>query len=463
AAGIVHRDIKLDNIILVTENDDPDFAKILDFGIAKLLGRTEDEGVKLTQAGVAFGTPVYMSPEQAVGNPVDGRADLYCATVVLFEMITGRPPFYSEDRLEVLSMHTSRPPPALVEVAPEVPVPPEVEALVRRGLAKRPAERFADADEMIAALDAVLAGMPLPAPQPPRLAHAMPRRHQTAPVVYGFDSGPQRLAPTTALPTVRATQRRRRGLIAGLTLALAAVLALIVWQMTTGDREPEPEPPAAAAATAPGPADIAAAELRAGRPEAAIALLERAAEAANDAGAQLVLGHAYASTRRSRDALRAYERGLTLDPTVAGDATLVANLEVMLGDGSAAVAMDAADLLLGVHASEKAAARLTGIAAKGGSESIRHRAIELAEKRGLGDRIDRVSAYALDLEQGAHCGDRQKAVARLRALGERRAIPFLEKARMRKSPAPRWKGVNVNACLVADADAAIAFLQAEGR
>ncbi len=216
-AGIVHRDVKPENVLLCPQQGDGDFAKILDFGIAKLLGTVEDEGVKLTQAGVAFGTPVYMSPEQAIGNPVDGRADLYSAAVVLFEMISGRPPFYSEDRLEVLSMHTSRPPPALADVAPELHVAPEVEALLARGLTKRPGERFADAAEMIAAIDAVLAGLPVPSPRPPRLAHGLPRRHQTAPVVYGAGSGPQPLT----VPARAVTPRSRRALYAALGLPLA--------------------------------------------------------------------------------------------------------------------------------------------------------------------------------------------------------------------------------------------------
>src|SRR5690606_36018487 len=135
-----------------------DFAKILDFGIAKLVGSSAKEaaGGKLTQAGMAFGTPVYMSPEQAVGNPIDGRADLYAATIMAYEMIVGQPPFNSEDKLEVMTMHTARPVPPMREMAPDLAVPPQIEALLMRGLAKRPQERYADADEYIAAIDAVL-------------------------------------------------------------------------------------------------------------------------------------------------------------------------------------------------------------------------------------------------------------------------------------------------------------------
>src|SRR4029078_11237467 len=110
AAGLIHRDIKPENIFLVAQGNDMDFAKILDFGIAKpMSGELSDDGVKLTQAGMAFGTPIYMAPEQALGNKMDGRADLYAAAVIGYEMLCGQPPFYSEDKLEGMAMNTARP------------------------------------------------------------------------------------------------------------------------------------------------------------------------------------------------------------------------------------------------------------------------------------------------------------------------------------------------------------------
>src|SRR5882724_260877 len=96
-----------------------------------------DDGVKLTQAGMAFGTPIYMAPEQALGNPMDGRADLYAAAVIAFEMMCGQPPFYSDDKLEVMSMHTARPVPAMRQ------------RMVARGLTKKPSDRYATAEEFL--------------------------------------------------------------------------------------------------------------------------------------------------------------------------------------------------------------------------------------------------------------------------------------------------------------------------
>ena len=158
-AGLIHRDIKPENIFLVRQGDDVDFAKILDFGIAKgMTGSDLDEGVKLTQAGMAFGTPIYMAPEQALGNPMDGRADLYAAAVMGYEMLTGQPPFYSDDKLEVMSMHTAKPVPPMRQrlIKGGRPVPSSLERLIVKGLTKKPAERYPSAEVFLAAVEAAL-------------------------------------------------------------------------------------------------------------------------------------------------------------------------------------------------------------------------------------------------------------------------------------------------------------------
>jgi len=158
-AGLIHRDIKPENIFLVRHGEDMDFAKILDFGIAKpISGELSDDGVRLTQAGMAFGTPIYMAPEQALGNPMDGRADLYAAAVVAYEMLCGQPPFYSDDKLEVMSMHTAKPVPPMRSklIKGGRPVPSSIEKLVLRGLTKKPGDRYANAEVFLAAVENAL-------------------------------------------------------------------------------------------------------------------------------------------------------------------------------------------------------------------------------------------------------------------------------------------------------------------
>ena len=160
AAGLIHRDIKPENIFLIRQGSDEDFAKILDFGIAKAMsGKTDfDDGVKLTQAGMAFGTPIYMAPEQALGNPMDGRADVYAAAVLAYEMLCGQPPFYREDKLEVMSMHTAKPVPPMRQrlIKGARPVPSSIERLIVRGLTKKPGDRYPSADVFLATVEDAL-------------------------------------------------------------------------------------------------------------------------------------------------------------------------------------------------------------------------------------------------------------------------------------------------------------------
>ena len=158
--GVVHRDIKPDNIFLATK-DGKRIIKILDFGIAKLYQGSPDDPAS-TRAGLTVGTPAYLSPEQAVGGAITPASDLYSATIVLYEMITGRAPFEERDPIAMLGAHVSRPPPAIAELAPDVvrELPPGFEDMLHLGLAKAPADRFASGGEYIKWIDAVLAASP---------------------------------------------------------------------------------------------------------------------------------------------------------------------------------------------------------------------------------------------------------------------------------------------------------------
>src|SRR5204863_4415317 len=102
--------------------------------------------------------PIYMAPEQALGNKLDGRADLYAVAVIAYEMLCGQPPFYSDDKLEVMSMHTAKPVPPMRSrlIKGGRPVPSSLEKLVLRGLTKKPSERYKDADVFLAAVENAL-------------------------------------------------------------------------------------------------------------------------------------------------------------------------------------------------------------------------------------------------------------------------------------------------------------------
>ena len=158
AGGIVHRDLKPENVMLVRKPDDEDFVKVLDFGIAKVEPHPQrDLTQPLTRLGTILGTPEYMAPEQALGEPVGPSADLYALGVMLYEMLTGRLPFDADDRMAILSMHIVAPVPRMADRNAAVTVPPAVEALVLRLLEKDAKRRPANARELLEALELVAA------------------------------------------------------------------------------------------------------------------------------------------------------------------------------------------------------------------------------------------------------------------------------------------------------------------
>jgi eukaryotic-like serine/threonine-protein kinase len=149
ALGVVHRDLKPENVMIARLHDGRPHIKILDFGMARLL--TGGPGTPLTRKGAVFGTPEYMSPEQAMGQPADQRADQYAFGVILFEMLAGGRPFSAKSPLEMLQKHIREAPPKLCAAAPSTPR--TIEAVIERMMAKQPADRFPDVAAAAAALN----------------------------------------------------------------------------------------------------------------------------------------------------------------------------------------------------------------------------------------------------------------------------------------------------------------------
>ncbi len=200
-AGIVHRDLKPENVFLIERGGNRDFVKLLDFGIAKLAARDPLAGQGSTQAGVILGTPEYMSPEQAAGEHVDHRADIYAFGVLLYEMVTGTRPFEARSLGELLLKHASAEPvaPSRRRGPPRV-VPHDLDALVLECLAKDPAARPATMRDVAHRLRALRPTIEAG----PEAPHAVAGPRRSAPV--RVDAATVRAAETPALGAMRVTE-----------------------------------------------------------------------------------------------------------------------------------------------------------------------------------------------------------------------------------------------------------------
>src|SRR5437870_5825162 len=141
--GVIHRDVKPGNVVISPSGQ----VKVTDFGIARAAGNAQEA---LTQTGAVMGTATYFSPEQAQGRPIDPRSDVYALGIVLYEMLVGRPPFYNENPVTVAYQHVQETPVPPSQRNPDVP--PPLEAIVLKALAKNPANRYASAQDLRADL-----------------------------------------------------------------------------------------------------------------------------------------------------------------------------------------------------------------------------------------------------------------------------------------------------------------------
>lgn len=266
AKGIVHRDLKPENVYLVEFLGDPDFVKLLDFGIAKLTEGAEEGGRKLTKTGMLFGTPEYMSPEQARGENVDHRVDIYAMGCILFQLITNRVPFEADNFMGVLSMHLTEPPPSIApEVFDQIGAPRELAAVIDRALEKNRDARYQTIDDLANAVREVC-GDPIPTGNPTVRAASVKspsqttqRRAQTptsggAPNATLTPEGTGRVktqwtgnlqVPEVALDEPK--QKSKLPLIIGAVLVLGggAIAAVVALGGKHADPPPTPAPPVA--------------------------------------------------------------------------------------------------------------------------------------------------------------------------------------------------------------------------
>jgi hypothetical protein len=194
AKGVVHRDLKPENVFLQRTPDGEEIVKIVDFGIAQL--RTNEEAAvgakqrRLTRTGMIFGTPEYMSPEQAGGKHADQRADIYAVGIILYEMFTGAVPFTGETFLGVLAKHLNETAPPMSVVYPELGISRELQAVIGRALEKSPDARFQSMSELSRALSGTPEGRAT-FERPAALASSATEFHEYQAVPTGAFTEPQ--------------------------------------------------------------------------------------------------------------------------------------------------------------------------------------------------------------------------------------------------------------------------------
>ena len=281
AAGIIHRDIKPDNVLRTTQGQDEDFVKVLDFGLAKIQA---GEGLRLTRTGMVLGTPEYMAPEQARGSKIDSRVDIYAAGILYYELLCGRTPFHASNFMAMRNLHLLSKPERPSHWAPAAGISVEMDAIALRALAKDPDHRFGSMAEMADAIEAVGQGRGPVAllerdtkpfglstasmiVEQGRLAAKRPRTDDLP--MPAMDWARKPVVPTSSVGHVEGLEpvRGRRpwlmptlGLLGLMGMGIGVAVVFVIASSRVGDERPSPTITVVEPEPAPGPITIRASE-----------------------------------------------------------------------------------------------------------------------------------------------------------------------------------------------------------
>jgi hypothetical protein len=459
AAGVIHRDLKPENVMLLGKDPEDEFVKVLDFGIAKLRS-TGDTEQPLTQLGTVFGTPEYMSPEQARGVEVDGRSDLYTLGLILYEMLGGESPFGHADVVVILARQLSMQPPPLPER-----ISAKTRALVTKLLKKDRDERAASAVEVRDALKALLAEAPRgPAAEGPVVeirvdsgsvalvrkgdgeegpasgdapTRAAPARDKDAAPASLGEPAPSTLRRGTRIALFGYAVPKRAAAVFGGLIGLVVVLSLVLWAVSGTQRKAGPDPALLAKARAVELTLLAAAAE--GGDSIALAKIQSMPEADRTPPLWRALARGACGDGNSERCLFALRDALRAAPALAEDPDIVAEVRRLAksdAHGMAALELSAtalgtrgADLIYDVSSDKTLGRSSTGERARGLLQEERVKQVMSAE---LAATMRLYTAL-----KSPRCGELkpllvelapkfdQRAVSLLSRLNERRGCGFL--------------------------------------
>ncbi len=420
-AGVVHRDLKPDNVMLVEREGDRDFAKVLDFGIAKVHSGDDanDAGPALTQAGSVFGTPSYMSPEQAKGDAVDARSDLYTLGMILYELLSGDTAFAAPELIAILTKTLTEEPPPLPE---SVPVP--LRDLVMKLLRKEPAERVQSAEELARELFAIeralspLAAAPMSSGMlsPPRsdapvaTSLADSARSVQLKALATFGRARSELVPLLKRRVALGKRDVPLWMIAAPATALGVILTVAV--ATAGGKKEAAAPGGIAEqakriATAVFDPTLANLMDKArGGDREALGELRKRAEKEGGASEWTALGRGYAEIRHYSASAEAYGRALKADGALAKDKTLLTDVFAAAEDRDGyEKALDLALSDLGETGADLVYAVYKKNSGEAGMTSVVAYAKKLTQKDEFEKHASEALKVAVELDRARVCSD----------------------------------------------------------
>lgn len=428
-AGVVHRDLKPENVMLVSHGDQTDFVKVFDFGIAKLASGAGSAD-NLTQAGLIVGTPAYISPEQALGEAADHRADIYAVGIMLYEMLTGLKPYDGETAIDIVSAHLTTPIPKLPS---EKKFPAGLQGVLNKAMAKKPAERFGTASEFFEAIESVETDES--SPTKTLMMAASVATKTVKPGLLGISKSIG-AGLVFVRDYVNSLPPKYRRLVKSFSALFCFVFLIVILVSIFGKDDTFEEEVKVEVVTAPGLdeqkiqklLERAEAELKSGLHAEAITTLRRTLKLSPDQPiGHLLMGHARFLAEDRDTAMNSYERALGIDDTLSQDARLGSHLEEGLNWKAS---REKAAQLLAKYGGEKGidvlAKKANSQISSGEQREVARKVLITAEKT---DKIDWLASLSADFNDFKTCKKRKKIISQMEQTGNPNFLPLLEAQR----------------------------------